>query len=155
MSPRSSRILIVDDQPGDLLWLLDILRGRGYGYTLATNEKDARAHLKSVKDGSDSYALAIIDVGVATLPIEDLFLQDLDEQFFEDARDTGIRLCRYTRKDLGLSAKDLPIACLTVRDDDAVKEAMKELDIPLFNRAPNTADESIRLFLEKKLAPVS
>ncbi len=150
-----NRILIVDDQPGDLLWLLDILRVRGYEYTLATNEKDARVELQSVKDGSASYALAIIDVGVATLPIEDLFLQDLDERFFEDSRDTGIRLCRYARRELGLSAKDLLMACLTVRDDDDVKEAMKELGIPLFNRAPNTAEESIRLFLEEKLKPVS
>lgn len=148
------RILIVDDQPGDLLWLLDILRVRGYEYTLATNEKDARAQLKSVKDRSASYPLAIIDVGVATLPIEDLF-QDLDERFLEDSRDTGIRLCRYARKELGLSVKDFFIVCLTVRDDEAVKEAMRELDIPLFNRAPNTADESIRLFLENKLKPVS
>jgi CheY-like chemotaxis protein len=146
-----NRILIVDDQPGDLLWLLDILRVRGYEHTLATNEKDARAQLEAIKKDATSYAMAIIDVGVATLPIEDLMFQDLDERFFEDSRDTGIRLCRYARKELGLSAKDLLIACLTVRDDDEVKEAMNELDIPLFNRAPNTADESIRLFLEERL----
>lgn len=153
MSPPSNHILIVDDQPGDLLWLLDLLHVKGYGHTLATNEKDARALLKSVKDGSESYALAIIDVGVATLPIEDLFSQGLDEKFFEDSRDTGIRLCRYARKDLAIPAKTLPLACLTVRDDDDVKEAMKELEIPLFNRAPNTQEESIRSFLEERLPP--
>lgn len=32
---------------------------------------------------------------------------------------------------------------------------MRELDIPLFNRAPNTPEESIRLYLEEKLVPVT
>lgn len=155
MNPLSNRVLIVDDQPGDLLWLLDLLSARGYEPTLATNEKEARARLKSVKEGAYVYALAIVDVGVATLPIEDLFLQDLDSQFFQDSKDTGIRLCNYARQELGLCAQALPIACLTVRDDNEVRNAMKSLKIPLFNRASSTPEESIRVFLENELEIVS
>src|ERR1700681_1251691 len=150
-----SQVLIIDDQPGDLLWLLDLLDARGYGHTLATNGKEGRARLAAVKAETEAYALAIIDVGVATLPIEDLMLEDLDDKFFQDSRDTGIHLCRYARKELGLSARDLPIVCLTVRDDDAVQDAMRELGIQLFHRAPHSSSESIRGFIEENLKPLT
>ncbi len=146
-----SRVLIVDDETGDLHWLLVVIRLRGYDYEIAANEQEALRHLDAVKAGSETYVLAIIDVGVATRAIEDLI--DLDDQVFEDSRDTGIRLCRYARQQLKLAPRDLPIACLTVRDDEEVKQAMRELGIPLYNRAPVNAAESIRTFVEKHLPP--
>ncbi len=144
-----NQVLTIDDQVGDLLWLLDLIRSRGYGVVTATNEKEGRERLQAVKAGEESYSLAIIDVMMSTHPIEDLV--DLDEKFFEESRDTGIRLCRYARKELGISPQELPIACLTVRDDDDVSRAMGELDIPLFNRVPQSPEDSIRRFIEERL----
>jgi CheY-like chemotaxis protein len=143
------QVLIVDDQVGDLLWLLDLIKSRGYRVRLATNEAEASERLLAVKEQSEAYVAAVIDVMVA---VKDLMeLMALDEQFFEDSRNTGIRLCRYARKELGISPEQLPIACLTVRDDNEVKEAMRELAIPLYNRAPQSPSESIRGFVEQYL----
>lgn len=143
------RLLMVDDHIGDLRWLTDVVIARGYDIAVSTNEEHARRRLAAVKEGSETYALAIIDVMMAVKDLLDL--ASLDEQFFEDSKDTGIRLCRYARQELGLSPEELPIACLTVRDDEKVKQAMRELGIPLFNRAPHSPSESIRGFLEENL----
>jgi len=145
-------VLVVDDQIGDLRWLLDLIRNRGYGVVLATNEKTARERFEAVKGGVENYTLAIVDVMVAVKDLMDLI--KIDEKFFEDSKDTGIRLCRYAREELGISADRLPIACLTVRDDDAVKSEMARLGIPLFNRAPYSPSESIRNLLDEKLRPI-
>lgn len=155
-SQESRQVLIIDDQLGEILWLLDRLRHRGYETVVATNEEAGRRQLEAVKDGRERYAAAIIDVMVAIKDLEDLLAEDeeLDDEFFEESTDTGIRLCRYARRDLSLSADDLPIACLTVREDDEVKEAMKGLGIPLYNRIPQDPSESIVGFLEQHLPPV-
>lgn len=150
---ESPSVLVVDDQIGDLRWLLDLIRNRGHNVVVATNEEAARRKLEEVKEGTATYKLAVIDVMVAIKDLMDL--ATLDEQFFESSRDTGIRLCQYAREELRLSNKVLPIACLTVRDDDEVKSAMSRLKIPLFNRAPYNPSESIRDFIEARLTPVA
>lgn len=145
-------VLIVDDQVGDLLWLLDVIQSRGYKVLLATNEAAARERLLAVKEGKETYVAAIIDVMVAVKDLLDLM--DLDDHFFEESRNTGIRLCQYAREDLQIPDKELPIACLTVRDDLEVKEAMRKLAIPLYNRAPQSPSESIRGFVDSYLPPL-
>ncbi len=143
------RVLIVDDQPGDIGWLVDRIVERGYEVVLATNEQAAPQRLQAAKDGREKYATAILDVMVAAMDLEDLM--DLDEKFFVDSEDTGIRLARFARKELGISARQMPIASLTIRDDDRVKMAMKELGIPLFHRTPSTEREDINRFIDKHL----
>ena len=128
------KVLIVDDQPGDIGWLVDRIAERGYEIEWATNERAAREHLQAVKDGREEYVAAIFDVMVVLVDLEDLM--ELDEMFFVESKDTGIRLARFARKELGISERQLPIASLTIRDDDPVKTAMKELGIPLFHRTP-------------------
>jgi len=114
----------------------------------ATNEEVASERLHAVKGRAESYVLAIVDVMIA---IKDLSkLTSLNNEFFENSRETGIRLCRLARRELGISRGQLPIVCLTVRDDEDVRNAMKELEIPLFNRAPGSAD-SIRGYVERHL----
>lgn len=143
------RVLIVDDQVGDLLWLLDLIQNRGYDAVIATNEETAEERFRAVKAGTESYALAVVDVMVA---VKDLTrIAALDDQFFEDSRNTGIRLCQLARRELGISAEQLPIACLTAREDDEVRNAMQELAIPLFHRAAYSSSESIRGFVEENL----
>lgn len=146
-----ARVLIVEDQVGDLYWLLDLIRSRGYEVVVATNEYAAKERLQAVKEGTDSFRLAIVDVMVAVKDLKDL--TNLDNRFFEDSKRTGIRLCHLARdKDkLGISAEELPIVCLTVRDDEEVRKEMKALDIPLYNKAPHTPSESIREFIENCL----
>lgn len=148
MSTRP-RVFIVDDQPGDIEWLFERIDERGYDTVLATNEEDARKRFVAVRDGHESYVAAIVDVMVPVKDLEDLI--ELDDEFFENSQDTGIRLCRYARQDLGLSAETLPIASLTVRDDDEVRTAMAELDIPLYDRAWNSPTGSIDRFIERHL----
>lgn len=145
-------VLIVDDQIGDIGWLIDLIQSLGYLMVLATNEEAARKHLQEVKQGKASYALAVVDVMVAIKDLVDLM--SLDDKFFEDSRDTGIRLCRYARRELGLSPKELPIVCITVRDDQEVRTAMKDLGIRLFNRAPYGQEDSIRDYVEANLPAV-
>jgi CheY-like chemotaxis protein len=152
MSERP-RVLIVDDQMGDLLWLLDLIQNRGYDAVVATNEEAAQERFRAVKAGTEDYALAIVDVMVA---IKNLTrIAALDDQFFEDSRNTGIRLCAFARRDLGIPAEKLPIACLTAREDDEVRNAMHELNIPLFHRAEYSSSDSIRGFVEETLAMTS
>src|SRR5215210_224466 len=147
MTERPS-VLIVDDQVGDLVWLIDLVQNRGYEIVFATNEEVASERLHAVKGRAESYVLAIVDVMIA---IKDLSkLTSLNNEFFENSRETGIRLCRLARRELGISRGQLPIVCLTVRDDEDVRNAMKELEIPLFNRAPGSAD-SIRGYVERHL----
>src|SRR4051812_45154489 len=146
-----ARVLIVEDQVGDLYWLLDLIQSRGYEVVVATNEAAAQQRLRAVKEGTDSFRLAIVDVMVAIKDLKDL--ANLDEQFFEESKGTGIRLCHLARDEdkLGLTAEQLPIVCLTVRDDEEVREAMKTLGIPLYNKAPHTPSESIRVLIEERL----
>lgn len=143
----SPLVLVVDDQFEDILWLLDRIEHRGYRSELATNEKEGRACLKACSDGTTTYVAAIVDVMMSIAPLEELAA--LDAEFFERSQDTGIRLCQYARE---LDLK-IPIACLTVRDDEEVKKAMKELSIPLFNRTPESESKSIEMFLEEHLRP--
>ena len=150
MQARRS-VLIVDDQLGDLRWLVDLVRNRGHEVVVAANEQAARERLLAVKGGKESYVMAIVDVMIATRDLRDLVA--LDDQFFEDSRNTGIRLCRYARHELGLSDAELPIVCLTVRHDDQVKGAMSELGIPLYDRGEPSPDESIRALIERRLGP--
>jgi hypothetical protein len=90
-----------------------------------------------------------MDIMVATHDLLDLVA--LDEQFFENSRNTGIRLCDYARRSLGISPEVLPIVCLTAREDEEVEAAMRQRDILLFHRAPNSPKESIRGFIEDRL----
>lgn len=147
------RVLLVEDQIGDILWLVDLINSRGYEIVLATNEEMALQLLEAVSRGAESYSLAIVDVAVAVKALQDIFA--LDDQFFEKSQDTGIRLCRYARGELGLTPEKLPITCLTVRDDDEVKAVMDELQIPLYNKAPQSPPDSIRVFIEKHLPVIS
>lgn len=149
--PRPRHVLVIEDQIGDLLWLLDLIRSRGYEVVLATNEEAARKRLKAVSEGFDTYVLAIVDVAVAIKDLHDLI--SLDEDFFEESQSTGIRLCRYAREELGLTAERFAMACLTVRDDPEVKREMKKLRVPLFNKAAQSQNpaESIRGFIEQRL----
>jgi CheY-like chemotaxis protein len=143
-------VLIVDDQIIDIGWLIDLIQRRGYVIVLATNEEAARQQLESVQQGQASFALAIIDVMVA---VKDLMHWDsLDDKIFVDSRSTGIRLCHYARRQLGLSEKKLPIISITGRDDQEVRREMKKINIRLFNRGP---ERDIRSFVEKHLPMIA
>lgn len=147
------RVLIVDDQIGDLLWLLDLIQNRGHDVVIATNEEAAQERLKAIKAGTEAYALAVVDVMVAVKDMAQIAA--LNDQFFENSRNSGIRLCQLARRGLGIPAKQLPIACLTAREDDEVRNAMRELAIPLFHRAEYSSSGSIRGFVEEKLSTKS
>lgn len=146
-----NHVLVVDDQLSEILGLLDEIRRRGYKPVVVTNKMSAEKKLRAVGEKKSCYAAAIIDVMVAIADLLDL--EGLDEQFFTDSRDSGIELCRLARQELHLSADELPIACLTVRDDDEVKAAMEELDIPRYHRIPQSSEESIFDFIQQYLPP--
>lgn len=145
----TAKVLLVDDHIGDIRWLIDFLEWRGYEVDQITNEEAARRQLEAVKEGSSSYALAIIDIMVSIKDIMDLV--EPNERFYEQSRDTGIRLCHYARKELGLSAERLPIVCISARDDDEVKRSLEELDVPLFSRTPQAVEDSIREYITDAL----
>lgn len=141
----TNKILIVDDQVGAVGWLEDFLEWRGYEVEIVTNERDARAKLGAVQRREAVYAIMILDVMLPSRPIEEI--DAYDEDFFESSMSTGIRLCRYAREDLGLTVEQLPIVCLSARDDDEVVGALKALGIRLYKRS----NEDIRSFLVEQL----
>ena len=149
MASETKRVFIVDDRVGDLDWLLVLIRRRGYTVVLATNEQAARQRLEAVQRGEESYVLAIMDIMVATHDLLDLVA--LDEQFFENSRNTASGCANYARRSLGIPPEVLPIVCLTAREDEEVEAAMRERGIRLFHRAPNSPKESIRGFIEEHL----
>ncbi len=133
MSSGANKILLVDDSIGDITWVLDLVEDLGYSVDHATNEESARHKLGLVAKEKQSYVLAIIDIMVSVKDIMDLV--KLDKRFYEESRDTGIRLCRYARKELEISHEDLPIVCMSARSDDTnVVQALDELGICIFGR---------------------
>ncbi len=150
-----SRVLLVDDHIGDISWLVDLLEARGYVIDQVTNEEAARSVLEGAKErldegGATDYELAVIDIMVSIKDIMDLV--DLDDNFYEQSKDTGVRLCRYARDELGISQEDLPIVCISARaDQDEFKPQLDQLGIPLFSRTPQSPEESIRNYVEGNL----
>lgn len=146
------KVLLIDDHVGDISWLIDFLEARGYQVDQETNEVDARAKLESVKEGESAYNLAIIDIMVSIMDIMDLV--DLDDDYFEKSRETGLRLCRYARKELGISEVQLPIVCISAATDrEEIQKGLEELGVPLYSRVPQAPENSIRNFLEQHLLP--
>lgn len=157
MSDRP-RVLLVDDQAGEIEWLVRRINERGYEVVLATNEEAARKQCQALADGEARFEAGIFDIMVAVKDLVALIEMgeeaDLDDDFFEASTDTGVRLCRFVREELGLSQEDFPIAALSVRDDQAVVEALRELGVPLYKReADDRSRQSIVRFLDRHLAP--
>lgn len=147
---ETCKVLLVDDRAGEIRWLLDLISSRGYTIDLATNQESAMRQLKKVKDGEVSYSLAIFDVMVAIMDLMDIVDLD-DESLYVESRDTGIRLCEYARRELRITDDELPIVCLSARDDPEVKEKLAALGIRLFNRAPQNPEDSIRKYVMDQL----
>lgn len=150
---ETPRVLLIEDQVGDIEWLVDLIKARGYEIDLATNRMAARQRLDAIKDGRASYALAIIDIMIATEDIERL--TELNEESFGDAKRAGIDLCRYARETLRISASTLPIICLSVLQDDATKNSLEELGIVLYPRSSPQRATPLRIFLASNLRDVS
>lgn len=143
----TSEILVVDDNIGEIMWLLDLLNWRGYSVDHVGDERSARKKLEAVQTGDKLYALAIVDVMIATDDITNI-IDDLDDRFYEESADSGIRLCRYARNELGILEDQLPIICFSARDDDDLKKELQALAIPLFSRT----GEEIREYLVENLS---
>lgn len=155
MSERH-KVFIVDDQAGEIRSEIRRIKRRGYEIELATNERDARFGLEQVAADPSQYAAGIFDIMVATVDLETLLEMgegvDLAKEVFEPSIDTGIRLCRYVREELGLGADVFPIAALSVRDDDELKQALEKLRVPLYERGvDDTSERSIMRFIERYL----
>lgn len=143
-------VLLIDDEVGDLVWLVDRIEWAGYKFVCATNEQDARRRLRAVADGEERYVLAVIDVMMATHDI--LQVQLVDEKFFKSSKDSGIRLCRYAREELGIRASELPIAVFTARTDDEVKRKVGAIaDVELFFRDGAEGDGSLDQYVSDML----
>lgn len=149
---RPATVLVIDDQPNEILWLLDLIRKRGYDAELVLDEESARKRLEAVAAGTASFVLAFVDVMVATQGIEALIA---GADVSADSQDSGIRLCRYARE-LGLSASKLQLASLTVRaDDPKVQRAMEELGVPLFPRLSLEPVHPIQRLIDRHLPPLA
>ena len=147
------QVLLVDDHLGDISWLIDLLEHRGYQVHTETNEKSAREQFKAVERGDVSFRLAVIDIMVSIRDITDL--ADLNEEFYKSSRESGVRLRIYARQELGLTAEELPIVCVSARADlEHTRRILQELGIPLFSRVPQSPEESLREFVKGKLPKI-
>ena len=140
--------MLVDDQRGDILPLIQRIEWLGYDVRHVATKSAAERELAAVREGDATFAHAIIDVMISTHDIESLMT--LDEDFFADSMNTGIELCKYARQSLGLTAKKLPIVCITSRTDPDVRHALEALGIPLYSRVPGPTN-SILDYLKRKL----
>lgn len=146
-------VLLVDDHPDDIGWVFDLLEKRGYNVDTATNEEAAKGLLKAVKSEQKNYALAIVDVMVSVKDIMDLV--ELTDDYFELSRQTGVRLCRYAREELGIGPDKLPIVCISARDSDEVRTPLRALGVPLYNRMAPSREESIREYIRENLPEIA
>ncbi len=149
-------VLLVDDRTDDISWLIDYLEDRGYSYYQVANEESAKSELKKVRMALDNderlYAVAIVDV---MMPVMDIMeLVNIEEDFFEDSAKTGVRLCHYARKELGIREEDLPIVVLTSRsDEEEIQEELEEIDVRrIYGRVPEDDEgDEFLLYLDKVL----
>lgn len=149
---ETRRVLVVDDQLGDIQWVIDLLEYHGFAVDVESNEVAARRRLERVKESTLSYALAIFDIMLGTQNMEELVV--IDPEILDDSKDTGVRLCQYARKELQIPSSTLPIVCISARDDDPeLRYALRKLNIPLLSRTPQSVGESLRQYIEEHLLP--
>jgi CheY-like chemotaxis protein len=152
----NKRVLLIDDRVDDISWLVDDLSARGCEVHQVTNEKAARQKLHEVREALDEgehpVRLAIVDIMIPVMDI--LELVDIDDDFFEDSAKSGVRLCRYARKELKITEEDLPILSLTARSDDMeIRKELNEIGIQgIFGRMKQNDEEGIREYLGRILA---
>lgn len=143
-------VLVVDDRAIEMSWLTASLMSNGFEVKVVTTEEAAKVALMQMAEGKVSYAFAIFDI---MIPVKDMMeLVSLETSFYEDSRDTGLRLCWFARKVLRLSEGSLPIACISARNDPMLLESLAELNIPLFPRTPSGPGASIEDFVAARIA---
>ncbi len=152
--PQGGKVLLVDDRVGDIQWVIDFLENFGQRVERVSNEADARKRFDAVGSGKASYVLAIIDIMVSLKDILDI--SEVDETFYRKSSRTGVRLCKYLREELRVSADELPIICISGRPDaEGVRKELRKLGIPLYNRVPSQREESLRSALTEYLPELS
>ncbi len=141
--------LIIDDQIGDLMWLVDLLQHLGWVVRVAETEKAALTRLDAFAAGDESYDLVVLDVMIATHTVDELMAKpELVERALESPIDAGIRLARHIRRQSTLVNTE--VVCCTVRDDDDVYAAMDAAGIQIYSRDdedPDSDRPSLRTLL--------
>lgn len=146
-----TEVFIVDDRVHEISWLTQFLKDDlNCEVTLKTNEKHTKEHFESFRVDSSvksvPYSLAIVDIMIPVAPMAELVV--LDKELLNNSRDTGIRLCKFFRHELGISEQEMPIVAISARGDEDLIREMRELKVPLFGR-----DElEIRDFIKDVLA---
>ena len=143
-------VLIVDDKPHELFWLTKILKEE-HGCTIQhlANEKDAKDHLDFLVEGDRMpYALGIIDIMIPVAKLEDLF--EIDDNFLEKSRNTGLRVCRHIRQKLKITANTLPLIAISARGDNELIDQLQEIDICFFSRDDQNIKDHLQEILTQK-----
>jgi len=153
MTQEPTRVLMVEDQVGDLFWVIDLLQGRGYHVEAAKNEEAAREALAEVAAHLGEFALVILDVMMATVDINRLVQEgNLSSEALLPSLEAGLRLARYLRHDLGVGPRDVRVVCCTARaGDPEVQRVMEQLQIPVFGKVARPAESSLRAWLMANL----
>lgn len=147
-------VLLIDDLPDSVRWIRAIALKRGYEVQNVTDRKAAYEALNRVRDGSLGARLAVVDIMMSVASIWDLLgdeTQRLDEEYFDDSRKSGLKICRYARETLHLSQSDLPMACYSVRDDDEVLRELLALGVPHHKKDTRGSNETLRQWLDELL----
>lgn len=154
MSQEASVVLLIEDQVGDLFWIIDLVQARGYQVEAARNEEDARMALAQVAANPGRYALVLIDVMMATIDINRVLREpNLDPKALEPSPEAGIRLAQYLREELRVTPQQVAVICCTAKHEDAkVRRIMEELDIPVYDRYARAQESSLRTWLKTNLA---
>ena len=148
MSTRE--VLIVDDRKREIDWLIRFLQDElGCKLVYRNNEMETRAHLQELADRkSMPYSLAIVDIMIPVAKLEDLVV--LDEKYLKDSRDTGVRICRFIRRELGITEERLPLMAISARADNELTRQLDGLRVPLFSRDDLGIKDHLRRVLQPR-----
>lgn len=61
--PRRTTVLVIDDQPYELVWLVEFLEAHGYKCEIATTLKDGVARIEASEH--DKYRILIVDMEIS------------------------------------------------------------------------------------------
>lgn len=149
MTQTYPKVLMIEDNIGDMRWLIPVLQRRGYGVTVVSSELDARVELERAASGEEQWALVVLDIQLATRGSRDFEKMTKAEiEALPPSKDSGIRLARYARQSLGLDERKLPIVCASIRPDEALARAMAALGIPQLSRDDSDENTSLRHYVE-------
>lgn len=130
-------IIVVDDEPHNMYWMIDYIEALGYTVNFSTNLNDALVHL-----GKGVCRAAIIDLNIPALEPLDKELREIGGTY---ARYPGLYAARFARN---MGYRDRQVVLYSVHQDaDVLEEAQRLRCTYLMKGRPRTFKAELDLVL--------